>query len=153
MTKIVAALLVLLCNLVAGHPAALAQDAATEAATASSEAQRAVDLAVLTGTAEGLYRGCKVAQEWRRNERFSESDIALAIDLMSDCTNFVEGATALTFFEVKILSTCSITSPMDTDQIIDEIVSVVKRDPVKIGVGQKREWLLRLAMFNLAGCK
>ena len=152
MTKIVAAFL-LVSVLVASPSAALAQDSDAEAAQAAAEAQRAADLAALVGTAEGLYRGCKTAQEWRHGERPSESDLSLALDLMSDCTNFVEGAAAVTFSEVKFLSTCSTTKPLDPDEIIDEIVSIVKRDPVKIGTGQKREWLLRFAMFNLTGCK
>jgi len=152
MTKFIAALLVTSC-LVATTSIALARDSAVSAAQAAADAQRAADLASLAGTAEGLYRGCKTAQEWRRSERPSESDLPLAFDLMSDCTNFVEGAAAVTFLEVKFLSACSTTRLLGPDEIIDEIVSIVKHDPVRIGRGQKREWLLRLAMFNLAGCK
>ena len=152
MSKLISALVVIFL-LLASSSLAIAQDSAAEAAEAAAEAQRAADFAALAGTAEGLYRGCKTAQEWRRSERPSDSDLSLALELMNDCENFVAGAAAVTFSEVKFLSTCSTKKILDPDAIIDEIVSVVKRDPLKIGSGQRREWLLRLAMFNLAGCK
>jgi hypothetical protein len=145
------ALLIILASLIFINKAQ-AQTAEKEAIEAIRDAQLSADIASLSGTAEGLYRGCKVDHDVRNRKDNTDPELTLSLELMEQCINFIEGAAAVTFWEVKILRGCSNKMPLSRNQIIDGIVALVKKDPLLIGAGKKREWLLRAALLDLSGC-
>ncbi|MBB3833199.1 hypothetical protein FHR55_001365 [Xanthomonas arboricola] len=128
------------------------QDAA-EATEAAREAQQAATKAALTGTAEGLYRGCKASLELRTG-RPSEPDLVLALDLAGECEAFSHGVAAVAglFQSLTLADNCRISGPIESSAFIGAVVRVVQSNPLLIGQTTTRDSLTFHALRSLAHC-
>lgn len=144
---------VFLALLAQSSNSAAQDDSAADAAIAANEAQRSATMAALTGTAEGLYRGCKASYELRTGHR-SEPDLVLALDLASQCEAFAKGVAATTTLSHPLLLAggCRINDAIEPRLFVDAVVYVVKTDPLLIGQTTTQLSLTLEAFKAIAHC-
>ena len=125
-----------------------------ETESAMADAQRAATMARLTGSAEGLYRGCKSSVELRSG-RPSEPDLSIAFNLASECNAFAAGVAAATALSdpYLVIGHCKLTTTIQARNFIDAVVKVVQLDPLLIGQTTTQKSLTLEALMLLSKCR
>lgn len=143
----------MLLMLLASGTCAAQDQTARDAMALATEAQRAATKAILVGSAEGLFRGCKASVELRKGPP-SEPDLVLALDLAGECEAYAAGvASTVTIAPSYSLGAgCHKTTDLTSQAFINAVVDIVEGNPLFIGKGTTQQSLTWEALRSLSGC-